>query len=369
LAQKQNQPASWVIADLAGADHTRAMWEVKRRLEANELSPAQIDRLVATIVDVLVADRFGDTWDWSRVVEDLRSRGRVSDAGWRRYAASAVQLYDYECRSQVRRGEPVPFSFSFRESNHIPQGTPLSYGYRLKRVEVNGVAVPLEGTPLAHVASDGPESVGGFHLFNDVRLVSPEMLEPLHLREGPQQLRIVVDVDVYDGARPRPGASPLTRYEVSGEQPWTLVAADAQTVEVVRNAEVDDLMGRVIFRPKLRCRVDSTGRTILRTEIEVAHREMAVAISVWARAGGREWLCGREAFHEVQPCVLRFERRLDGFDADRVDVIVRPDPDQARLTPRVTQIWGGERVFRDVPVQWVDDKGKPTSRPTTRPAP
>lgn len=370
FAQKQNKPTSWVIAELAGADRTRAMWEIQRRLDADAFSPAQVDSLVSTIVDVQASSQSSEVWDWSKLVESLRSSGRVSDAVWRRYAASATELDAFDVRANVRRGEPVPFSFDFHARYHIPNDTNLSYTYYLKRVEVNGIPIPLEGTPLAHVGSPEPERSLGFRLFPEVCLLSPEVLAPLRLQDGPQRLRLVFDIDVYSGQRPSPGALPFVRHELTGEQSWTQVTPDAQTVEVVQDAGVGDMLARLIQPSKqLRCRADPAGGAFLASRIGVHHREMGVAISVWARANGREWLLGREAFHQVQPVVLRHAAHVDGFNADRVDLIVRADPDGARLTPKVTKIWGGEVVYRDVPVQWVDENANPTPRPATAPKP
>jgi hypothetical protein len=47
------------------------------------------------------------------------------------------------------------------------------------------------------------------------------------------------------------------------------------------------------------------------------------------------------------------------FDADRVDVIFRPDPEIARHNTFATEIFGEEIVIRDVPVQWAPEVPRP----------
>lgn len=43
--------------------------------------------------------------------------------------------------------------------------------------------------------------------------------------------------------------------------------------------------------------------------------------------------------------------RDHGFDASLADVILRPDIDTALNTVDVTEIWDGEIIFKDIPVQ------------------
>jgi hypothetical protein len=84
-------------------------------------------------------------------------------------------------------------------------------------------------------------------------------------------------------------------------------------------------------------------------------------------ASGREWPMASDPLvcEKGEKRDWRFIAAWDGFDADRVEVILRPNIGAAARTVEMKQIWGGEIVFRYVPVVWEKNAQRPT---TTRPS-
>jgi len=87
--------------------------------------------------------------------------------------------------------------------------------------------------------------------------------------------------------------------------------------------------------------------------VKVGDREYPVSSFTVARGHGQT---GIEVHGEYDGPLIQF-----------ADVILRPSKTAARETPDFFEIWGGELVYKDVPVKVIDDK--PATRPATSTAP
>jgi hypothetical protein len=364
-SQKVNQPTWWLCRQLPGADRQRVMWELQRRLDESEFAPRQAEAVGKAMLDVQEQSPAGFGRDLAEFVQALRTKGRLSDDQWRRYAAHAVQFYKCECRGVVRRGDPMPFKFTFGEGNLV-YNPALSYTYRLQRVEVNGAAVPLQNTPLSELRSTIPEQATGYDQYPPIHLIAPDMLGSSKLIEGPQTLKLAFAITVYDGNEARAESTPLVTYELARQFNWTLVAADAQTVETVRSKEWEDALRRTVGPVRIFALADGSGGADVTLGLQVSYREVPVAMSIELRAGERSWTFAHISSDTCPPFVYQVDLHLDRFATDHVDVFLRGDADEARRTPDILRIWDGEIAFRDVPVHSWDGPRQPLRPPSKR---
>jgi hypothetical protein len=94
------------------------------------------------------------------------------------------------------------------------------------------------------------------------------------------------------------------------------------------------------------------------------------AADVIIRAGNREWVATGVAFNAgtAGGTTATTAAIPDRFDATRADVIVRGTAAAASRTTDMTRVWGGEVIFKDIPVTPSDQRGvpKPLISPTTQ---
>jgi hypothetical protein len=84
-----------------------------------------------------------------------------------------------------------------------------------------------------------------------------------------------------------------------------------------------------------------------------------MAGTVVLRANGREWIAYSNTFHKSNSSIGNselFECSVPGLTADHIDVIFKPDLKVAAGTLDVTQIWDGEVVIKNVPVNGLPAK-------------
>jgi hypothetical protein len=120
---------------------------------------------------------------------------------------------------------------------------------------------------------------------------------------------------------------------------------------------------------EVQCMVDPAGGKRVIASIGRHEASVTVAMTIYLRTGTREWVCGPTMRFAGNADQYLWSGTMPDFDADRVDVILRPDLDAPRHTAHVTQIWGGELTFHNVRVEWIDDHWRRIARPTTRPKP
>jgi hypothetical protein len=242
----------------------------------------------------------------------------------------------------------------------------------LVRVELNGVPIDHgEVTPIggvfhsgfsSHTERFGPETYA----------LPPQVLARAAANEGPQVLRLVFDVQVHNGPEydeSPAGSAVLVHKTVIHDLAWSVVPADAQTVELLQSPQLDAAMRAGTGPAEVQCMVDPTGGKRVTAYVRRQEASVTVAMMISLRAGSRDWVCGSTMRFAGNADFYGSNRIMPDFDADRVDVVLRPDLDAPRHTAHVTQIWGGDLVFRDVPVRWIDERWNPIPRPTIRPHP
>lgn len=145
---------------------------------------------------------------------------------------------------------------------------------------------------------------------------------------------------------------PLSRVtRLRPEATWQFLPPDRPTVNVVRDSSRDDAMRRCITVRSLSL---LTGDHLY-VLVESERPPLGISFDVYVRAKGEERKAGSIARAASGPG-FKFRHSLQfgwfRFDADRADVILRPNPQAAEETLHLLEMWdGGEIVFRDVPVR------------------
>jgi hypothetical protein len=236
------------------------------------------------------------------------------------------------------------------------------------RVEVSGHAVELSEDNWAMDGEAEPGQWGrkaqlglwGFASASWAYTEWPEVFKYIHyspLRPGPQTVRVPVDVRVYE---PPPGFKHLATWDPAAQRPLVETTIElTQSWELIREGDPylvrkDDpslrpaVEGAIEVIPEA-CTPGSPGWRNWELRAVAHNPPVGLSFKVSVRAGGREWKVRPEDFTcaaggtELE--IWRFA--LPDSAGDRVDVILRPDPEAGRFDNRV-EYWDGEVVIRGV---------------------
>jgi hypothetical protein len=325
-----------------------ALVELNRRLAAGQMSVGSIDRVVQSALAVQANLKRPWLATWGDFVERARRGNKVPDDAWKRYARQSLPALTMTAREKVRRGDPLPVFF---------QGN----SFRLGNSKALSVVVDWRGAWIDQLPLPTHKNARNL-------IVIPQPLLP-KLTDGPHTLRGDIDVTVYDMTRPPKSVADMTVALVTPRVSTTfeLVPQNQRTVELVKD-------------PSLRAGVEAAV-SLTRSNISVgAAAAFGIRVSpppialaydaVVIDPAGREWPTGSNPVvcASGQSSYWTFMGMWEGFDADRVDIVLRPNPEAAEKTIAIKSIWGGEIRFRDVTVTWAKDARRPTSFATTRPA-
>jgi hypothetical protein len=265
-------------------------------------------------------------------------------------------------RSQVRRGRPIPVSFTSARNRCVQAAAPGSaflLTYVLTGWDVDGHAWPLPPPPPApaevrYPRPWVPDRAGPIEPYEMLALYSESaptrhLIDlPPHLRDalplGPHGLNLRFEVTIRESAREATWAwrPPFDRrsYEVS--LPWELVAEHAQTVTLVRPdpGTAARLAGAISLVPPF---FESDAR------LSISADGPPIAVAAGAYTRGRD---GRITGGDVAVAFAAGCRWSDEGppyrDPPDVEVILRPNPDVAERTAEITRIWG-EAIVLKVP--------------------
>ncbi len=183
---------------------------------------------------------------------------------------------------------------------------------------------------------------------------------------GPREATFRARLSVVDSGSPE-DKPPLAEWEEDFKATWELVAADAETVNLI-----DDESHRAAVEQGTRITFLGTRASedpkYLSLKMDFTGIPVALAHDVLLREpGGRE---RRLTSITLRPGNMGYSTGgiAEGLEADRVDVIFRPDPHGARHTVDVTELWNHEFVIKNVAVQRPPPATKPATKPNNKPA-
>lgn len=334
------KPVWWLgmEAGAGGPTAEAALDELLRRLSAGLLAPSDIGGLVA---DGLAAQ--GDAarpWEpkWGELIEKARAAGQVSPAEWERYGRQAIAggLW-LEVRPRVARGDPIPAWLRHRGAR---VGESSSLAIRIdEQVDVVG---PVSDS---HRGSGGfgasPTSGGG--LGHSMR---PSAEEWSQVAEGPQELEHRVRVRVTEGWGDN--AAVVATEQMTLKAGFEVVPADKPTVAFVTDPALRPAVEAALRPQELVMQANQVSSTI-----HVDSASVGRAFNVVARRGDREWPLGSINAAPGKSTGYSIHGEMEGFEGDRVDLVLRPSLEVAKGTTDVFEVWGEEVVLKDVPVKRV----------------
>ena len=355
-----------------------ALLEINRRFAANQLDRAQTDRVTAAALAVQADTSVPFLFEWGNFIETARAAGMVDDESWKRYAKQSIPL-QLIARANVRRGDPVPIRFHYGP-------TRLGRGYNF-RAEMSVAGSSLGGVPLSGTTRTNfgiSDTTGGTDM-NCRLVIPPDKLATLS--DGPNPLRVTVRVTIQEAQAPPHSnrTKDLVTHDVETTAMVNVVPADQPTVQVVTDP------GR---RTDVEACLTLKGWREPRVFVSWDHGDWGVGrdVHVSKDAWGNDHALFLIAVQRPPPIGLAFDVSVidrsvrawpsdsvaidaganwgsvcrgawDGFNADKVDVLLKPNPAVAAATVGITQIWGGEIRFRDVPVVWDKNAHRPTTLP------
>jgi hypothetical protein len=350
------KPIWWLIRD----DDTPAVAELNRRLALGTLTPAQMNQIIEAGLKAQWKRDANHPWlpGWGDFIESARLLPKgASDEQWQRYA-KGVTTYAMEARPQVRRGDPIPIRVGFTPP-HIGSRSDLAVNLRVMRASIDGQ--PLGG--LLDEQSGGGGVVNFLRAgqrqwaITDILECDPKTLETL--QNGPHSIAgdLRIDVQRFSYAS-QPQTFDHVEWTIPLKATMTLVPADQSTVELVAG----DPKLTAAVRGALVPRGPKPGLTALSLPMTPQGLELSVdgafppidlALDVFLRdSSGREWPVTPIRFHANERMVYQTRAVPEGFDSDRVDVILRSNPGAAARTVDLTRIWSGELVYVNRAVVW-----------------
>jgi hypothetical protein len=361
-----------------------ALLEIGRRFTANQLSRGQVDRVTAAALLTQANTSTPFLFEWGNFIEMARAAGQVDDPSWKRYAEQALPL-QLVARANVRRGDPVPIRFRYGPAR-------VGRGYQF-RAEMAVAGATLGAAPLGGARNRtnfGIDFSGAGTDLNTRLVIPPERLGTLV--DGSNPLKVSVRITIEERWSPPLSSTyafrNLTSCDVETSTTVNLVAADQPTVEVVpgndaaMRLEIESLLALKGYRePHVFLSFDhgdgGVGRDVhigkdhwgndraefLITPTRPPPVGLAYDVTVIDRAG-RKWPSDTITIEAGARGGWVCNGDWDGFNADRVEVVLTPNPAAAAATVDIVGMFGGVIRFKDVPVVWDKDVHRPTTMPT-----
>lgn len=246
-------------------------------------------------------------------------------------------------RQQVSRGDPLVMAIHLLPT--LGAQTKVTY----QSDHVPTVAGRRTGTP------EPPQlTIAGYPIESDETAVDLPGDLVASLKDGPQSADVTVTANVQDGGQLN-GPS-LYRTSVTLHGGWTLMPASSPSLTIdtsVQKAALEQMARRTAVQ------FAGNGDALTINADFYQWASYPFAFRVYVRGEGREWeVCRAVARSGKVNLFLRpFYYAKAGFPLGRgkfpprVDVIIRPNEEDAVRTIDCTRTWRGDVVVPDVPVQ------------------
>jgi len=318
--------------DDAGA----ALEELANRAEKDALSSATLEALAVRGLEI--QDESPRPWIpfWGDLIEAAAERGAISEKSLVQYVKTAVRSgLSIDVRDPVRLGDPWPLSVRISQPRAAKRSSLMVF-IQLIEMSIDGVgAGPLE-------SGGGIGLSGGGSLRH---IIPPGEMD---VEPGRRRLGAVIELRIQEGYNQ---SSAIARWREMREAEFEALVQDAVAVELVRDESIREAMIDSIEARQLEAR-SRDGASRAYGFIYFRDTPMPAAFDISWRAGDREWPVGSAASNGGGGVRgVGFAGEIEGFDADRVDVILRPSRDAALETLDLRRIWDGEIVIEDIPVR------------------
>lgn len=339
----------WMLRREAMGLSDVALTEINRRFAAGELSDAQIG---ATVQDALAFQQNHSlTWNakWGDFIESARRANKVDDEQWKQYAMQAPD-FQLVFRPRVRRGDRL--AYRDREGpSRVGNGYPMLLARAANgTVNISGKIIRDDNVIGMRQLSPGMSGVEGGGYFDLTTILD-------QLKDGPQTVTIAAETQTFvDWSDKKP---PLARRPITLTGTFTLLPADEPSIKVVNDESM-----RAAFEKAITIKSISIKDGHYYTQYSVGG-PMAMAHRIEAIQPG-----STEEPIVLGGCVFDPKRNVGGYGdyaiikvipPKVVDVYFKPNPDYAIGTTDIFEMWGGEIVIRNVPIQFPARTTQPAS--------
>lgn len=312
-----------------------ALTELFSRKDAGNLHDQSRHDLFMTLLDIQ-ADR-AVPWqaEWGDAIYQAYTAGSLDEKAYKRFLEQAI-VFDFEIRPQVRKGTALPMWLRYETRAASALDLWLTVERSLLLIgETDYTKRGWGGESWAPFGDNG----GSGH--------SIRVEEPL----GQHEVRGKWKVSV------------ASEYLGEAIHSWTLelsslVAVVDESGDPITMLPDADLHADIAERTSVngvRVRdADSEGRRWTDTMVNFRELPINVGFDVYWRIGEEEWLVGTATIGAMRGSYsFGCHEGLEGLpdEVNAVTVVLRASKEAARRTIDLTEIWDGELVFEDVPVE------------------
>jgi hypothetical protein len=341
-----HKPAAWLMRegrsrDVAARD--AALIELASRFRKGKLSEERRVELVNLALDIQ-----GDLWrPWTGAVGDVvaaaRDAKQLSGEQWERYVRQAAPP-QIKVGPDLRRGDRLGLSV-FAPTPRLAPGDAQDSDLRCVRLMIGEAEIDL--------SQAWGETV-------------PVESATARLPDGPYTVRATVQRTVRHTSTARKTATLLDEH-VELTAPLTIVPAVVATRKINTNPALREAIQRALTVTQLGVDPGAAPpfparEPTLSLHVRAVEPPLGMAFRAVLRSAAREWEVGSLRFPpgrtsaSVATAALA---DLPGFDAARVDVVLRPSPEDATGSFHLAELWGGEVVIKDVAVDPPPPRGVP----------
>ena len=361
------KPVWLLVHDAGGSEGKAAVAELRRRLDAGEMSRERATEVVADFLDDQ-ADLFRP---WSRpkgtFVEHAAVKGLVSLDDWQRYVTQAVTP-GLRWRPKVTAGRVLPLSWPADLSRFGDGDSPLE---SVGAGSVAGIGLHLQLRDAdGHVVTEQLAITRPSDQFGATK--NTQLRPPASLPAG--RMSVTLDVTPLwpvgsDPTLPSPGPPPPRPATPTKVAEVEIVPAGQPTVFAVESPEMKRIFAQqyevsqdwrsdhAVGERSVGVHVLEDGKKYLDLNLEAGWPDplpVALAVELWVEWGDRHARVAdlaRNAGSRLTGASIA-AYLPDDFDADTVTVRMTPSAEVAEATPDITEYWNGERVWENVKVDW-----------------
>ena len=334
----QYKPTAWVIqdaADPAPALAQKAWAELQRRMQDNDLTESQHDQLTEVALAEQARPSAGPIGQ--PLLDYLGARaadGKLSKLQLERFVDQGTK-FTLAVRERVAKGDPAYYRISYTGRGPA-SGWWSNIG--VKEIRIDGKTVQKGG----HGSSGSAFGGGRGALGSEVKFDEP----------GPHTMEVLVEQTIRRGSQPNPdqGAVFLTRTIPLKADFTVLPDAPPDFIKLVRDKPTPEELQNLI---RVRSAVLVPDAEYLNLNLECAPLPIGIAFDVFIRIGDQELKLGTMSLsNKKQMGFSMGEAIVKKFGRPKVlTVILRTSDHAARRSVDLYEIWDGELVFEDFPVQ------------------
>ncbi len=309
-------------------------------MSSQPLSGSQVDQLIEA--GLAYQKDQSKPWDdaWGILLETMATDGRMPADKWSRYMSQGIDgAFSLSVRKFVRRGDPVPYALDCRA------GRVSTYAASTWDASFSNATFELGGNGNWHVA-DGYSALRpglGFG-WTEHRTCDSAHTETLS-NDCLQRARFRAHVKIITVG----GAAVENDIELISD--FTLLPSSNRPLKINADPKLNDAITKMLSIEFAELERHGGAKRFLRFRLR-DEPPVALAFDVLVGSAGNEIHVGSITFAKLQYCDAIQWVQFPWPDGTHgpVNVILRANPNLALESMDIYEIWGGEIVFKELPV-------------------